>query len=168
MNTLALDKILSSDPFVRDVFGGVFPSDKLPREVENYPKAYVANVDKASSPGSHWVAIYFASNDTAEFFDSLGQPPGTYTMSFVTFLDRNCLQWTNNYKTLQSPFSNVCGQYCIYYLVHRCRKINMNTIVQKFTSNRENNDKLVAQFVRTYYPLFAVSDSGQKSSSKYV
>ena len=90
MNTLALDKILSSDTFVRDVFGGVFPSDKLPHEVKNYPKAYVANVDKASSPGSHWVAIYFENHKNGEFFDSLGEKPGTYSSSFTSFLDRNC------------------------------------------------------------------------------
>ena len=78
-----LNKILSSDVFIRSVFGGIYVSDELPAQVDKYPKAYVANVDASDQPGSRWVAFYFVSSENGEFFDSLGQTPETYTPSFV-------------------------------------------------------------------------------------
>ena len=65
MNTVALDHILRTDVYVRDVFGGVYASDKLPVQVDKYPKAYVVNVDPSDRPGSHWVAFYFSSSKKA-------------------------------------------------------------------------------------------------------
>lgn len=163
----AFEEILKTNSFVRKVFGGVYTSDKLPRLVNNYPKAYVVNVDPSTRPGSHWVAFYFASSENGEFFDSLGQRSESYTSSFVLFLDRNCSQWTYNNRTLQSPFSNVCGKYCIYYLIYRCRRLEMSVITHKFRKNLINNDYLVAEFVRTHFPQSRSRGFSQKAFAKY-
>jgi hypothetical protein len=116
MNSTANEKILRSDNRTRNVFGGISASDRLPEKVDMYPKAYVANVDKSNKPGSHWIAFWFDSPSHGEFFDSLGQSPETYTFSFVSFLTNNCSKWTCNERILQSPFSSVCGHFCIYYI----------------------------------------------------
>ena len=52
---------------------------------------------------------------------------------------------------LQSAFSTVCGQYCIYFLYHRCRKRSMSTIVNSFVNDKLRNDQLVYDFVRRKY-----------------
>ena len=95
MNTVALDHILRTDVYVRNVFGGVYASDKLPVQVDKYPKVYVVNVDSSDRHGSHWVAFYFSCSEKAEFFD-----PEIYATSFVEFLNGNCSQWTFNNRTL--------------------------------------------------------------------
>ena len=136
------------------MFGGVYASDKLPETVDRYPRAYVANVDRSNMPGSHWIVFWFASPSHGEFFDSLGQRPETYTFSFVSFLARNSSKWTCNHRTVQSAFSNVCGHFCIYYIFYRCRNMSMSTIMYKFTRNLEQNDELVASFVRKMFHVY--------------
>ena len=167
MNSTTIEKSLRSDKCSKHVFGGVYPSDKLPETVDRYPKAYVANVDRSNMPGSHWIAFWFDSPSHGEFFDSLGQSPETYSFSFVSFLTNNCSKWTCNERILQSPFSSVCGHFCIYYIFFRCRNISMSTIVYKFTRNLEQNDQLVAAFVRKFFHVKSRNESGQKSIAKY-
>jgi hypothetical protein len=167
MNSTTIEKILRSDKCSKHVFGGVYASDKLPETVDRYPRAYVANVDKSNRPGSHWIAFWFASPSHGEFFDSLGQRPETYTFSFVSFLARNSSKWTSNERILQSPFSSVCGHFCIYYIFYRCRNISMSTIVYKFSKNLEQNDELVSAFVSKIFRAYSRNEAGQKSIAKY-
>lgn len=41
-----------------DDFFGVFPRDEIPR-ITHYPFFVIPNTDKASEPGTHWVAMHF-------------------------------------------------------------------------------------------------------------
>ena len=41
-------------------------------------------------------------------------------------------KWTHNSKRLQSHLSNVCGQYCIAYVLLRCNGFPMRTFVTIF------------------------------------
>jgi hypothetical protein len=38
-------------------------------------------------------------------------------------------------KRLQGYDSSVCGQYCVYYLLQRCRGMGMKFVVEPFTQN---------------------------------
>ena len=58
---------------------------------------------------------------------------------------------TSNENTLQSPWSRVCGQYCLLYALHRSRNIPMSTIVNMFTDHKDRNDTLVRNFIRKWY-----------------
>ena len=136
--------ILSNDPFVKKSFAGVYAIDQLPLvTVKDYPKSFVINTDPKTLPGTHWIAVYFTDKMNGEFFDSYGQHPNGYDRNFIDVIERNALEWTYNEKRLQSPFSTVCGQYCIYYLVNRCRLIPLNTIVNRFSIDTLRNDKIV-------------------------
>ena len=70
---------------------------------------------------------------------------------FGWFMNRNAVEWEHNKIQLQSAFSTVCGQYCIYFLYHRCRKRSMSTIVNSFVNDKLRNDQLVYDFVRRKY-----------------
>ncbi|KAJ8027015.1 hypothetical protein HOLleu_32027 [Holothuria leucospilota] len=111
MNTIQLLQTIKSDSIVRNYFHGVFPSDCLPRERFPFPRAFIANTDKADKPGSHWVAMYFDDNG-ADFFYSFGRTPEECSPYFEHFLKKhsNIIQW--NKKRLQGFMSTVCGQYC--------------------------------------------------------
>ena len=82
MNTIKITHALQQDHFTKRTFCGVFPSDKLPKTIDKYPCAIVANTDASGQPGSHWVVFYFPSEQKGEFFNSYGQPPEYYNDEF--------------------------------------------------------------------------------------
>ncbi len=145
MDTAQITHLLQCDPYTQDVFAGVYPRDHLPCAIKHYPRAYVCNTDPHTEDGEHWVAIYVDEYGRGEFFDSYGLPPLHRT--FLKFLNRNCSSWTFNEKQLQGLTSQVCGQYCVFYLLHRCRGLSMETIVHMFGTTFADNDVLVHDFV---------------------
>ena len=135
MNTSQIKTALESDSTLCEKFCGVFPADHLPQKLNAYPCGFVANTDPSSQPGTHWVAFYFPSKEKGEFFDSYGQSPRRYRKSFEDFLQEHSHEWEFNTQKLQSSWSNVCGQYCIFYLSHRARGHGMKKIVQLFSND---------------------------------
>ena len=153
MNTIQLAVILWNDKYTRGVFQGVYPSDKLLTRVSSFPALFIANVDTSDKPGLHWIAFYFTKDREGEFFDSYGLTPSNYTGTFTPFLNNNSNSWTSNSVTLQSINSKVCGHYCLYYALFRCRNNSMSTIVHPFSQNKRQNDFLVKRFIETHFPL---------------
>ena len=151
MNTLQILNVLQSDSFTRSVFTDVLPLDRLPDRIPKRPRGFILNVDRSIGPGTHWVAIYLTPDGKGEFFDSFGQRPEFYNRNFETFLQNHSNTFIWNEQTLQSPWSRVCGQYCLFFALHRCRNIPMSTIVNMFTDNKEWNDMLVRDFIRKWY-----------------
>ena len=66
-------------------FLGVFPANKIPLKSKlnsPFPKSFIANMDTASRPGSHWIAIYIPTPHIIEYFDNFGDwPPKNYTLA---------------------------------------------------------------------------------------
>ena len=153
MNTFQLKELFDQDKFTKQQFQGVFPSNLLPETVAVYPSAFVANVDPSNKPGSHWVAFYFTKDQKGEFFDSYGQVPSIYSADFTKFLHNNTKMWTHNKKELQAMNSNVCGQYCLYFILKRCRGNSMYSIVYPFSKNKRINDAFVEEFVSSYFSI---------------
>ena len=151
MNTSQIAAVLKTLPFTKSKFKGVFPSDRLPTKIKQYPAALVTKVDPHDKPGSHWCAFYIDEHGQGEFFDSYGQAPDRYSMEFKQFLDRHCPTWTYNTKQLQSLGSNVCGHYCLYYLINRCQNISLDMILSRFSRNSRLNDSLVYQFIVKHF-----------------
>ena len=151
MDTFQLTQALKQDPKTSRTFCGVFPSDKLPQTIDRKPCGFIANTDPSSEPGTHWVAFYFPTDREAQFFDSYGHPPEHYVHSFADFLNNHSYEWKFNTRKLQSNWSDVCGQYCIFYLSHRARGHSMNKIVQLFSNDTMLNDVKVSQFVKKHF-----------------
>ena len=151
MNTFQLTQVLTKDPVTSESFSGVYACDQLSSiEINEYPKSFVVNTDPMVLPGTHWIAIYFNEQMKGEFFDSYGNQPIHYNKHFLDFMNRNAVEWQHNKIQLQSAFSTVCGQYCIYFLYHR-RKRSMSSIVNSFVNDKLYNDQLVYDFVRRKY-----------------
>jgi len=153
MNSQQLEKILESDRICQNQFVGVFACDDLPIRIDRLPAALIANVDKRSMPGSHWIAIYIDHNERGEYFDSYGVGPYQNKTFFERFLKNNCTTWDINSKVLQGQFSAVCGQYCLFYLLQRCRGIALQDILKNFTDNRHENDTFVNYFIRSKFAV---------------
>jgi hypothetical protein len=147
MNTSQLRGILGASI---DCFLGVFPSDRLPSSIQ-YPCCLVANTDPSDKPGEHWVCMFLDQEKRGEYFCSFGLYP--FIPTFVNFLDDNCSEWIYNTQLLQSPYTVVCGHYCVYFLHYR-HALAMKDILDHFsTTDLEANDALVVAFVESEYDL---------------
>ena len=87
-----------------------------------------------------------------EYFDSYGTD---VPLVFRNYLEKHTDKWKYNKRKLQSIWSDVCGDYCIFYLSHRARGYSMNKIVQLFDDNTMLNDAKVSHFVKTHFRVSA-------------
>ena len=150
MNSSQLLHILRQDAFAKTVFTDVLPSDRLPAKLRK-PKGFIVNTDPSNKPGTHWVAVYVGTDGKREFWDSYGKEPAFYSQQFTRFLEKHCKTFTWNKKVLQAPTSDVCGQYTLFFALHRCRGVPMSTIASMFTENKDWNDVLVRDFIDKWY-----------------
>lgn len=143
MNTRQIEAILKNDLGTKDIFNGVYAMDSLP-ELSN--GMYVINTDDHDEPGEHWVAVY--CHEINEYFDSYGLLPQDFRLR--NFLNNEFIY--NNVK-LQLLWSDACGFYCVYYLIHRARGLSMFEIID--TLKRSDGDFIVKNYVYSRYrPLF--------------
>lgn len=147
MNSLQLTSILQSDLFTNNCFKGVFASDTIPQNFNSYPCTFILNTDPHTKPGSHWLAVYMNSFDDVEFFDSYAHTPSYFSGAIQQYFKRFSTV-TYNDVPLQSDKTAVCGQYCVYYVYHRCRKKSLKQIVKHFDSNLLCNDIRVYNFIK--------------------
>lgn len=142
-----IHRVLSKDPYASRYFVGVFPADQLP-PVEK-ETALIVNTDSHDEEGSHWLAMYIQDEKTLEFFDSFGFPSSTYKPFISEFAKQfPCVRW--NSTTFQSPTSNVCGQYCLYFLLKRCRSFSMDYVIHHLKQTKQNDFQLYKYFKNRY------------------
>jgi len=84
--------------------------------------------------------MYFDSLRRGSYFDP-------FHKQFIKFMNSHSETWTFNDTVLQPPFSSVCGQYCVYYLLYKSRGFATSEIVSRFSNNLFENDCSVSQFV---------------------
>ena len=140
MNTLEIEDVLKNHPGTRFVLKGVCARNRLPRQL-NVPSALVGNT--YSLDGKHWIAMYIDANSRGEYYDPMELP--LYHAVYVAFLNKHCTSWTYNAVRFQEEGSAVCGQHCIYYLIHRCRGYSMTNITGSL-----KNPKEAADIVKTF------------------
>jgi hypothetical protein len=128
-------KIVSRDACLQDRFRGVFARDQVLRCL--IPGFFICNTALYVERGEHWVSDDY----NVEFFDSFGKSPQFYGWDISGNVKYNK-------KTLQSLDSDVCGMYCLFFLYFRCRGLKMESILQKFSTNRVQNDRFVVDFVQ--------------------
>ena len=116
-------------------FSGVYASDQIPKSFTYYPACFVVNIDPSNLPGTHWVCYYFPDKSRCEFFDSYGKGPNVFNLPVYSNMYHNTIRY-------QSDYSNVCGQYCIYYLYWRSKGHSPSQIKINLQSSH-NPDNLV-------------------------
>lgn len=120
-------------------FVGVFPFDRRP-DIKRLPSGVIFNLDEASKPGSHWVAVYFRTYFCCEYFDSFGSPP---TKSLRNYLFKYSNKIYYNNVTIQAAMSFYCGLFAVNCLTNRLLGNSFYSILRQFTSDREINHYLV-------------------------
>ena len=135
METDHISRLLARDPLMC-YYEVVAKDTLLPEVVSTYPSAFVCNTHDSDQPGEHWVAMYV--EEIGDYFDPCGQKP--QHAEFTNFMNKHCSQWSPNDHIFQSPISTVCGQYCVAFLMFRCRNISMHAFARLFTSDLIAND----------------------------
>ena len=141
MDNHTLSHLLQNYPYTASYFQGVFAADTLPNIKRG--ACYVINTDNYDEPGQHWTCIFAPLGaGSIEYFDSYGRP---MIGPVVQLLGNQKVIY--NTQQLQSLYSDVCGHYIVYYLLHRCRGHSMQSIVNRFTKDVHRNDKDVYYFI---------------------
>jgi len=151
LNNLQLDYLARTNPSLCCVFHGTVPCDRLPRTVpQEGPTAYIVNTDPHDKPGFHWIALW-ADRDKCEIMDSYGLPLDTYGTSepIQAWLDRHFKYQIHHGKSLQSLFSQSCGDYALMFLIDLAEGRDMNDFLNCFKKNEfVENDRKVGQMLR--------------------
>jgi hypothetical protein len=102
----------------------------------------VFNLDNSKESGSHWVAVYGTTGGVAYYFDSFGEPP---TNEILINLKKYFEKIIYNNHCFQSPITNVCGNYCFYFIYIMSRNADFVGFL-KSLHKVKNCDLFVKQF----------------------
>lgn len=139
-----ISKILKSDKYAKNSFLGVFSIDMLP-DIKSLPASGVINTDPSYLPGSHWIAFYIDHHNVCNFFDSYGNHPKQYRLDLYF---KKCTKLNYNNFKLQSVNSEVCGHYCIYFIIAMSRGYDLCSIIDVFSKkNFKFNDFIVENLI---------------------
>jgi hypothetical protein len=131
MNTVEILRRVSDDNVLRPIFLGAFPCDLTPK-IHSLPSALILNLDKSQKPGSHWVALYFTTKGTCEYFDSYGRKPNK---NIEKYIKNNSKKYIYNNTCVQDLWTTSCGQMCLYFLLWRCKGIPFTHIIKSMLSD---------------------------------
>jgi hypothetical protein len=143
---------------------GVYACDEL-HQISSDNFAVILNTDKGTDDGEHWLALFKEKHSNViEYFDSFGKDVNYYSHSNLInqFLNNRGMVLEYSIQQLQSFNSNVCGQFCIYYLANRVSRLSFKDILLNFSVHKlEKNDLRVKMFVETNFmrPIYSVFDN---------
>lgn len=143
LSNIEINRLLQKLPTTAPYFCEVAPSDAVFSVPQHRPLLYVRNTQGSQFPGLHWVAIFVDKCNKAFFFDSNGCEP---QKEFKVFLEKfSSYMWWK--RQIQSPVSQCCGHYCIYFLFKCCAGKSAKNAMNRFkTSNLSKNDNYVQKW----------------------
>ena len=151
MNTKQLHCALMRNPSTEPIFDGIFSADNIV-DIVSKPQLIICNTDPSTKPGKHWI-LFFFTNDTCEFFDSLGKPLHLYAKSFTKIASKYAKYIKFTLIRIQPKESSLCGHYCLYFSILRSQGKSMKNIIKQMkTTSPHNIVKFVKQnFALTYH-----------------
>ena len=146
MNNFEIDEIMSKLG-LESVYGGIYPCDLLPMDLcKRCNYGIICNQSNSQSYGTHWVAIFMPKQGSLEFFNSYGIPPKNEY--FLKFIEKDNIYYCYNSVQIQDYNSDVCGQYCIFFLICRFLGIKFDQFINIFDKkNLEQNDQFIEELI---------------------
>lgn len=146
MNTVEVLNCLNKIVDHSDFQIGVLASNELSKV--DYQKNFciIVNSDPSYLSGRHWVS-FFKKEDTVYFFCSFGHSVDFYGSYFTHFAKMVSTSIHYNPVQIQSNYSSICGQYCLYFLYCSANGILFDSFLNVFTSDDLiQNDFIVEKF----------------------
>lgn len=119
----------NADFQTRQAFLNIFPINKLPRQIKNYPIFLVVNTHTDNLSGEHWFTIFISRKGIGEIFDSAAQP---VQRNVQRWMNQFCRKWSRNRLSYQAPLSSLCGAYAIYYILNRLHYPSMQSLLAPY------------------------------------
>lgn len=163
MNTAQLVHAINRDAILNKMCIGVFPCDKIPL-IKSIPCCLIVNEDKSTETGTHWLAMYIHDYNNCEFFDSFGR--STQIKNIRNFL-RNFKNVNRTARQVQSAWSTVCGQHCLYFLFSRSRGISFSAVMNLYSKDLLDNDEAVCDFTNDMFDLSTKLTNEEYISSQF-
>ena len=116
MNTKQLWIALTLNPKTNFYFDGIFSIDTL-KDIKEKPSLIICNTDPSDEPGKHWV-LFFFSEDSVDFYDSLGRDITYYGSEFIDFI-KNLLLILNNILEEHNLLRVICVDSIVYIMLLR-------------------------------------------------
>lgn len=136
------------EPFEKlGIFKGVFACDNLPNFI-TLPAAFVINLSKKNSNGSHWVGLFIDCEGFAEYFDSFGFPPLEKNIAY--YIRRHSQKMRYNKKQLQHLVSNKCGKNVILFILCKMYNKNFDEILARFSNNLGVNEIIIENIMKYF------------------
>jgi len=145
MNTSMLNNACSGI----EGFGGTMPLDVyLHKQVTR--DMCIVNTDPSTRPGTHWFVVDNTTQTAPYIFDSYGRKSPTY--GHYAWVQRFGMV-TNASSVLQGPTTNVCGDYCLIYILlrfsgHAPQKIT--NLLQNIASGTHARDHIVREYTSNH------------------
>lgn len=118
----------------------------------NIPKPFglCVNTSNSNHKGTHWVSLFSNVNSNKiQFFDPYGMTSNYYGKEFFDFVSAQKGIMESSSLQLQSFVSDCCGEFNIVFLHLKSNVIQLKDIPSYFSTNLEENDKHVKQFVKS-------------------
>ncbi len=133
-----IEKYMSKVPH----FIGWFMRDNLPRYSSG---SMIINTDKQSGQGIHWIGLYDSpDSETIEYFDPFGMVPIPEVEKYMRESGKVILY---NNRQLQDILSELCGWYCMYYILERTNGRSPYDVIMDFTQKpSETNESMIDKF----------------------
>jgi len=128
-----------------DISFNVLAADEFQHATHNFPIMYIVNTDDSTKSGTHWIFVYGLGKDHWECFDSFGSNKCSKTSKFKFMCNRKI--FVQNLRPVQSPNSNVCGQFCLYFAHCRSKGLSFEQTCAQFGFRKRHNDNIVTSFV---------------------
>ena len=149
MDNFQLNNLLKRHELTKHHFHGVFPHDSIPKlEVSIHkPSFIVVNQDSANQNGSHWVVYEINPLHTNKntYFDSYGQPPPKHMIKSINGVLGK--KYTHNKQTLQGLLSTTCGQWCMLFILERCKGTKLKSFLSNFSKKDLNSNDLIVNAI---------------------
>ena len=155
MNTRDLTNILRNKVKSGIHLLGVLASDQLPKKVIDYvPAVAIINTEPSTMGGEHWLAVFINKNREGFFFDSYGRKASYrgFPRDINDFLRKNCTRVYHSTKKVQADTSTVCGQHCVFFILHIQRGLSYQKVIDMYKNNVYCNDAMVCKFVDRIQP----------------
>lgn len=153
LNNLQLDHLAGAHPKLSRFFYGTVRCDGLPKTLpQEGPTAYIVNTDPHDEPRKHWIGMW-TEGKVCELLDSYALSLEVYgtTDPITEWMDRHFKFQLHNGKSLQSLFSQSCGDYALMCLIDRAEGRSMPDFLNRFRQNDYvNNDHKVGQMLKRF------------------
>ena len=144
-------------------FMGVYSSNELTPPLA-YPTYLIANFSRSNEKGTHFIAILFVNKDMCIYFDPLN-------LSFIPKDIQEYMQVNSRFVyqinyTIQNPFSNFCGLFCILCIMMHVNNIPLIQGITSFREASEQNDNKCIRSLEKLLKPYYLEHSWQEKNLK--